>query len=184
MDTCYEIGEVEVRAGTKVELRDGARAWGWGEVTMLLPAGQVEIQRLDDIDERYVVDARGDGVEVYVDDWSPECQRLIAEQFRRTTEPAAADRAAVDHYDLAGFGEVRVGTKVEVWDGTEGDEGRDWGEVTMLLTERRVQLHWYAEGDRFIDDIAELGDLFVDDWSGEVYDILRRRAREQAHGRA
>ena len=177
MGEYHEVeGAGQVRVGTKVELRSGGVAWGWGEVTTLLPAGQVEVRRLDE-DDAYVAAVEGDGEEVYVDDWSPDVRRLMEEWWRRHTEPAA-----VDHYDLKGFGRIRVGTKLEVWDGTGDDEGRDWGEVTKLLADRRVELLCYADGDRFISEIDDCSDLFVNDWSGEVYDILRSRAKAAGHG--
>ncbi len=175
METDRGGSGVRIRVGTKVELRNGGRAWGWGEVTKLLPAGEVGIRRLDE-DEAYVAAVEEAGDEVYVDSWSSEVRRLMEERWRRLAEPAE-----VDHYDLEGFGPIRVGTKLEVRDGTGDDGELDWGEVTKLLADRRVELHWYVDQDRFIGEIDDCSDLFVDDWSGEVYDILRRQARA-GHG--
>ena len=177
-----EAGVVDVGIGTKVELWSGAGPGGWGEVIRLLPERRVEIRRSDD-GETYVaaVDGdRGDGGElrdVYVTDWSPEMASLMAAWRRWHTAPAQ-----VDHYDVKGVGEVSVGTKLEAWDGTANDEDLDWGEVTRLLAGRRVEIHWYGEGEAAASEIDDVCGLVVDDWSGEIYDRLRKRAKDQGHG--
>ena len=179
MDEHYEVeGVGQVRVGTKLELWQGGRPAGWGEVTELRPERQVVIRRLDE-DETYVAGVEGDGEDIYVDDWSPQVRALMQERERRDTEPAA-----VTHYEVEGVGQVRVGTKLEVWDGTQDDEDLDWGEVTKLLVDRRVEVHWYGEDDRSICEIEDVVNLFVDDWSPEIYDTLRKRAAGQGHGTA
>ena len=182
----YEVagkaGVVDVGVGTRVELWSDGGPAGWGEVSRVLPGRRVEIRRSDD-DETYVaaVDGdQGDGGElrdVYVTDWSPEMASLMAAWRRWHTEPAV-----VDHYDVKGAGAVMVGTKLEVWDGTADDEDLDWGEVTRLLAERRVEIHWYGEGGEAVSEIDDVCGLLVDDWSGEIYDRLRKWAKDQGHG--
>lgn len=161
-------GPHQVRVGTKVEIWDGARAAGWGEVTRLLPERQVMIRRLDE-DETYRCDAAAAGGVIFVDDWSAEVRELMAERRRQLWQPAG-----VESWDLAGGGEVRVGTKVEIADECGPD---DWGEVTRLLAGRRVAVYWYGDEDTSIADVDEGSDLYVGDWSAEVYDLLRERAR-------
>ena len=126
-----DAGGHQVRVGTKVEIWAGGRAVGWGEVMKLLPERRVLIER-PDRDDSYPCDVETDSGEIYVDDWSPQVRELMAARERRLWQPAE-----VDSWRIAGGGEVRVGTKLEDWDGTaKDDEDRDWGEVTQLLTGR------------------------------------------------
>ncbi len=180
MMECYVVrGGRQVRVGTKVELWEGGRPVGWGVVAKLLPERQVMISRHDE-DETYRCDVEAGGGAIYVDDWTPQAHTLMAERKRRDTQPAA------EFYDVEGVGQVRVGTKLEAWDGTEDDKDQDWGEVTMLLVGRRVAVYWYGAEETFISDIEECYDLFVDDWSPGVYDYLRERAKGEGgdHGQA
>lgn len=87
-----------------------------------------------------------------------------------------------EFHEVGGGRRIGVGTRLEVWDGTADDEDLDWGEVTQLLAGGRVAVYWYGDEDTFISDVGEISDLFVDDWSPEIYDILRERAREAGHG--
>lgn len=89
-----------------------------------------------------------------------------------------------EFYEVADGRRIRVGTKLEIWDGTADDEDRDWGEVTRLLSGGRVAVYWYGDKDTFISDVGEISALCVGDWSPETYDILRERAREAGHGQA
>ncbi|MCY4607887.1 MAG: hypothetical protein OXD40_04730 [bacterium] len=165
----------EVAAGTKVELWMDGGPVGWGAVAVVLPGRQVVIDRFDE-DEAFVADLEADGGEVYVDDWSPEVRELMAERRRLLWQPAA-----VDHYDVPGVGRVMVGTKLEIAD----ENGpADWGEVTGLLTGRRVAVHWYNAENTSIAGVEAGSDLYVDDWSAAVYDILRARAKGERHGQA
>ena len=180
----YEVAAaVQVRVGTKVELWLDGRVAGWGEVTTLLPERQVLIERLDEDDERYVTAVEGCDGEVYVDEWSPQVRALIAEDIlaRRLWTPAE-----VESFHLKGFRQVRVGTKLEIWDGTEDDEYLDWGEVTHLLAGERVAVYWHNGAETTIAGAGDGSDLYVDDWSPVVYSILRKRAKEggQGHGTA
>ncbi len=175
MDEFHEIADGRrVRAGTKVEFREDGVAVGWGAVRTLLPDRQVLIDRLD-TEDSYPCDAElGEGA-IYVDDWSPRIGELQAERWRQAWRPAD-----VDAWPIGEGGEVRVGTKVEVWDGgTAHGEDLDWGEVTQVLTNRTVAVHWYADGETAICDVDEISDLIVDDWGPEIVTMmLRKRAQD------
>ena len=164
----------EVAAGTKVELWEVGGPVGWGEVTELLSGRRVVIDRFDE-EEMLVAELEGGDVS-FVDDWSPEVRELIARRNRRLWQPAA-----VPHYSVPGGGQVRVGTKLEI---AAEDGPEDWGEVTALLTGRRVAVYWYGGDDTSIAGVEDGSDLYVDDWSPAVYDILRKRAKDARHGQA
>ena len=77
MIECYEIeGAGEVRVGTKVERWLGGEPRDWGEVTMLLPAGEVVVSWEGTADT--LIHDVGDLIDLCVSDWSGAVCELIA----------------------------------------------------------------------------------------------------------
>ncbi|MDE0240659.1 MAG: hypothetical protein OXQ84_10755 [bacterium] len=170
-----ERGIGEVAVGTKVELWEEGGPVGWGQVAAMLTETEAVIDRWDE-DETYTCDVAGDGGEVYVDDWSPPVRDLMAERMKERWQ-----EAGVESWRLAGGGAVAVGTKLEI---TDESGPADWGEVTQLLAGRRVAVYWYDGADTSIAGVDDGTDLYVDDWSPQVYGILRERAARGGHGEA
>ena len=78
-----------------------------------------------------------------------------------------------EHYEVEGVGQVRVGTKLELW---QGGQARDWGEVTKLLPGWQVVVSWMGTADTLIHDVEDVVDICVNDWSGEVRALIVERA--------
>ncbi len=87
-------------------------------------------------------------------------------------------------HGVKGFGEVTVGTRLEVWlgPGTENMKCDDYGEVTQLLPEGWVRVFWHMEGDELDHELDEITDLLVAAWSPEVQALIDR-ARDLEEGR-
>lgn len=73
----YEIeGAGQVRVGTKVERWLGGEPRDWGEVTMLLPAGEVVVSWEGTADT--LIHDVGDLIDLCVSDWSDAVCALVA----------------------------------------------------------------------------------------------------------
>ena len=90
-----------------------------------------------------------------------------------------------DGYEVAGFGEVTIGTRLEVWLGEVAEEMAcsDYGEVIELLPARWVRVWWHMEGQHGDHELDEITDFLVPEWSHEVQaQIDRGRDVGEGHG--
>ena len=85
-------------------------------------------------------------------------------------------------YEIPGFGEVRVGTKVEIWNGDDGRSVDDWGEVTELLPNGWVRVWWNMDQVHIDTEVEEISDLVVAEYSEEVMALVNRD-RDLGEGR-
>lgn len=77
-------------------------------------------------------------------------------------------------YEIPGFGEVTVGTKVELWNGGDGRSVSDWGEVTELLPNGRVRVWWNMDRVHIDTEVVEITDHVVAEYSEEVMALVNR----------
>ncbi|MCY4607359.1 MAG: hypothetical protein OXD40_02000 [bacterium] len=85
-------------------------------------------------------------------------------------------------YEIPGFGEVTVGTRVEIWGGDDGQSVDDWGEVTELLPNGWVRAWWHMDRIHIDSEVAEIADLVVTEYSEEVMALINRE-RDIREGR-
>lgn len=77
-------------------------------------------------------------------------------------------------YEIPGFGAVTVGTRVELWDGDDGRNLGDWGEVTELLPNGWVRTWWNDDGVHIDSEVGDIADFVVDEYSQEAVALINR----------
>ena len=77
-------------------------------------------------------------------------------------------------WEIPGFGEVTVGTKVEIPDDGDGRSVDDWGEVTELLPNGWVRVWWNMDEVHMDSEVDEITDFVVAEYSAEVVALINR----------